>query len=140
MSSKLNHDPWLCERLIPKWELGCRRVTPGDGYLEAFTQDNVHLTNSEITHVSAEGIHTEDGTLHELDVIICATGFDVSQVPSFPVEGRNGMTLQEKWKDEPESYISVACPDMPNYFIFTGPNATVGHGKSLRLCSGDPNR
>lgn len=129
MSGKLNHDPELCEKLIPKWELGCRRVTPGDGYLEAFTQDNVHLTNSEISHISSIGIHTADGKLHELDVIVCATGFDVSQIPSFPVVGRNGVTLAEKWKTEPESYISVACPDMPNYFIFTGPNATVGHGK-----------
>ncbi|EME89783.1 uncharacterized protein MYCFIDRAFT_78439 [Pseudocercospora fijiensis CIRAD86] len=83
MAEKLNHDPVLCEKLIPKYELGCRRITPGSGYLEAFTQSNVHLTNSEI-----------------------------------------------KWKDEPESYISLACPDMPNMF-FTGPNATVGHGSLI---------
>ena len=135
MSTKLNHDPFLCEKLIPKWELGCRRVTPGDGYLEAFTQPNVSLTNSTITNVTSEGIQTEDGHLHELDVIVCATGFDVSQIPSFPVIGRNDVSLAAKWRSEPESYMSLACPDMPNYFIFTGPNATVGHGSLLESMS-----
>lgn len=131
MAAKLNHDPELCEKLIPKWELGCRRVTPGDGYLESFIRPNVHLTNSAITHVSEKGINTEDGKLHELDVIVCATGFDISQCPSFPIIGRNGVSLAEKWADEPESYISLACPDMPNLFLFTGPNSTVGHGSLL---------
>lgn len=132
MSEKLNHDPELCEKLIPKWELGCRRITPGSGYLEAFTKSNVNLTNSTIISVDEHGIRTEDGTHHELDVIVCATGFDVSQIPPYPVIGREGLTLADKWKDEPESYLSVACPSMPNYFIFTGPNATVGHGSLIQ--------
>ena len=107
-------------------------MTPGDGYLEAFTKPNVHLTNSEITNIEAHGIRTADGMLHELDVIVCATGFDVSQIPPYPVKGRKGISLAEKWKHEPESYMSLACPDMPNYFIFTGPNATVGHGSLIQ--------
>ncbi|KAF2094438.1 FAD/NAD(P)-binding domain-containing protein [Rhizodiscina lignyota] len=132
MSAKLNHDPELCEKLIPKWELGCRRVTPGDGYLESFLLPNVHLTNSSIVKVDETGIVTEDGKHHDLDVIVCATGFDISHVPPYPVVGRGGVTLTEKWKDEPESYLSLACPDMPNYFLFTGPNATVGHGSLIQ--------
>lgn len=131
MASSLNHDPELCEKLIPKYELGCRRVTPGNGYLEAFTQSNVHLTNSAIAEVKSDGVLTEDGNFHPCDVIVCATGFDISQVPSFPLTGRDGISLRDKWKDEPESYISLACPDMPNLFFFTGPNATVGHGSLI---------
>ena len=132
MAEKLDHDPELCEKLIPKWELGCRRVTPGQGYLEAFLRPNVHLTNSTIVRVDETGIQTEDGVHHDLDVIVTATGFDVRQVPPYPVVGRNNISLAEKWRDEPESYMSVACPDMPNYFIFTGPNATVGHGSLIQ--------
>ncbi|KAK5120511.1 hypothetical protein LTR85_006166 [Meristemomyces frigidus] len=131
MAAKLNNDPVLCEKLIPKYELGCRRITPGTGYLEAFTQPNVHLADSAITHISEEGIHTADGVFYRCDVIVCATGFDISQVPSFPILGRSGTSLAEKWSDEPESYISLACPDMPNLFFFTGPNATVGHGSLI---------
>ena len=90
----------------------------------------MHLTNSAITHVSKDGIHTDDGAFYAVDVIVCATGFDISQVPMFPLTGR-GISLAEKWQDEPESYMSLACPDMPNLFFFTGPNATVGHGSLI---------
>ena len=73
MSKKLRYDPKLCEKLIPTWELGCRRITPGEGYLESFTRPNVKLTQSPIVKITENGILTEDGEFHELDVIICAT-------------------------------------------------------------------
>ncbi|KAJ9663843.1 hypothetical protein H2198_000603 [Neophaeococcomyces mojaviensis] len=128
MRKALNNDEELCRKLIPDWTLGCRRLTPGEGYLESFLLPHVKLTQSHIKGVDATGINTEDGVHHDLDVIICATGFDVSNIPHYPVIGRGGISVAEKWKDEPESYLSLACPDFPNYFIFTGPNATVGHG------------
>lgn len=128
MRKALNYNEELCSKLIPEWTLGCRRLTPGEGYLESFLLDSVKLEQSSITKITPTGIQTESGSHYDLDVIICATGFDVSHVPHYPVTGRNGVTLAEQWKDEPESYMSLACPNMPNYFIFTGPNATVGHG------------
>ncbi|ETI21297.1 hypothetical protein G647_07643 [Cladophialophora carrionii CBS 160.54] len=131
MAEKLGHDPRLCAMLIPDFEVGCRRVTPGNGYLEAFTRDNVALTQSHIDYVDERGIRTMDGQYYELDVIICATGFDVSNVPPFPIVGRNGTDLRDKWRYEPESYLSVACPEMPNFFMFMGPNATIGHGSLI---------
>lgn len=105
MSEKLNNDPELCRMLIPDFEVGCRRVTPGAGYLESFTKENVKLTMSHIDCVDAGGIKTKDGHYHDLDVIICATGFDVTHRPPFPIVGRDGVELGEKWKDEPESYL-----------------------------------
>lgn len=68
MAEKLNHDPDLCQKLIPKWELGCRRITPGPGYLESFLRPNCHLTNSPITKVTENAIHTADGEAYECDV------------------------------------------------------------------------
>lgn len=68
MTAKLNNDPELCEKLIPKWELGCRRITPGEGYLEAFLRDNVDLTQSPITNIDADCIYTADGKAHRVDV------------------------------------------------------------------------
>lgn len=68
MAAKLNHDPELCKMLIPDWEVGCRRITPGPGYLEAFTKPNCHLTNSPITRISESAVHTADGKAHEVDV------------------------------------------------------------------------
>lgn len=68
MSERLQHDPELCAKLIPKWELGCRRITPGEGFLECFLRPNVHLTQSPITKITENAIHTADGTVHEVDV------------------------------------------------------------------------
>ena len=118
MATKLDNDPELCAKLIPEFEVGCRRVTPGAGYLESFTQDNVKLTMTHIDYIDERGIKTRDGQYYELDVIICATGFDVTHRPPFPIIGRNEVSLGEKWKDEPESYM-------------------VCHLYSLRLCSAD---
>ena len=109
MADKLNNDPRLCKMLIPEFEVGCRRITPGAGYLESFTRDNVYLTHSHIDYIDETGISTKDGQRYDLDVIICATGFDVSNRPPFPIVGRNGVDLGEKWKDEPESYL-VSIP------------------------------
>ena len=68
MAEKLNQDPHLCEKLIPKWGLGCRRITPGEGYLESFLLPNVHLTLSPILRISENAVHTADGMTHEVDV------------------------------------------------------------------------
>ncbi|KAL2414236.1 FAD-binding monooxygenase tazF [Exophiala dermatitidis] len=128
MRQALNNNETLCKQLIPDWTLGCRRLTPGEGYLESFLLPNVTLEKSPIETITATGIRTLSGSQYDLDVLICATGFDTSHIPHYPVTGRDGITLAKKWNPEPESYLSLACPDMPNYFIFTGPNATVGHG------------
>lgn len=66
---------------------------------------------------------------------MCATGFDVSYRPPYPIVGLNGTSLADKWKDEPESYLSVACAEFPNYFIFGGPNAVIGHGSLIEALS-----
>jgi hypothetical protein len=49
--------------------------------------------------------------------VVCATGFDVSHRPHYPLIGQNNVNLREKWAEDPESYISVMTPDMPNYFM-----------------------
>jgi cation diffusion facilitator CzcD-associated flavoprotein CzcO len=64
-------------------------------------------------------------------LVVCATGFDVSHCPRYPIIGKNGVNLADKWRDEPESYMSVATSDMPNYFLMMGPNAVVGHGSLM---------
>ena len=68
MAERLGHDPRLCEMLIPKWSLGCRRITPGEGYLESFLLPNCDITQSPIQRISEHAIHTADGKVHEVDV------------------------------------------------------------------------
>ncbi|KAK4937018.1 hypothetical protein LTR28_009973, partial [Elasticomyces elasticus] len=57
-----------------------------------------------------------DGRKFALDAIICATGFDTSFRPFFPVIGPAGRDLRDDWANEPRSYLAVAAAGYPNYF------------------------
>lgn len=131
MKEKLGGNEELARKLTPDYEVGCRRATPGPGYLEAFTKDNVSLVTDSIERIEETGIRTVDGKLYEVDAIVCATGFDVSHRPPWPLIGRHGITLADAWKDEPICYLSLAASGFPNYFMFSGPNAPVGHGSLM---------
>lgn len=124
-------DPILEERLIPKFSVGCRRLTPGVKYLEALKKDNMKLIMSKIAEITPTGCKCEDGNEHSFDVLVCATGFDVSFCPRFPLIGLNGINLQNTWRDDPKGYLGLAAPDMPNYFVFLGPNCPIGNGPIL---------
>ncbi|CAK7237122.1 hypothetical protein SBRCBS47491_009868 [Sporothrix bragantina] len=133
MTNALQGDKRLCDAMIPTFPLGCRRLTPGIGYLEALKAPNVTVVTDPITKIVPQGLETTSGELIEVDAIICATGFNVSFCPRFPVIGRQG-NLQDKWtKELPKSYMSVAVPGFPNYFTFLGPNAPIGHGSVFTI-------
>ncbi|KAH1626876.1 hypothetical protein KXX16_006783 [Aspergillus fumigatus] len=133
MKRRLSRKPEMCEDLIPSFPPVCRRLTPGPGYLEALTDDKVDVITSKIVKVDAEGIITADGQHHPTDVLVCATGFDTTFNPRFPVIGRNGVTLANRWQKTPETYLSLAVDGFPNYFICLGPNAALGEGNLLLL-------
>jgi cation diffusion facilitator CzcD-associated flavoprotein CzcO len=98
------------------------------GFYEAIQHPNAELVTSAIERVEPEGVRTADGVLHELDVLVLATGFktDAFLRPT-TVVGRNGRTLEEAWKDRPVAYLSISIPDFPNLFLLNGPNGPVGN-------------
>jgi cation diffusion facilitator CzcD-associated flavoprotein CzcO len=130
MKSKLNSS-YLEDKLIPKWAVGCRRLTPGVGYLESLGKDNVRVVYGEITEVTEKGCVCDDGKEYPVDVLICATGFDTGFKPRFPLIGDTESNLQDEWAKDPESYFGVAAADYPNYLIFLGPNCPIGNGPVL---------
>ena len=92
MQSKLTKKPELMDKLIPQdFGVGCRRPTPGNGFLEALTLDKTTVLTEEIQQLTTTGFVDAAGNAHEVDVVICATGFDTSFRPAFPVivDGRN---------------------------------------------------
>ncbi|KAL0633164.1 hypothetical protein Q9L58_007950 [Maublancomyces gigas] len=132
MKRRLGGDEELAQEFIPKWSVGCRRLTPGEGYLEALQEKNASHTWSPIVKITENGIITKDGKECELDAIVCATGFDVSYVPQWKMQGYGGKTL-ESWREDPQSFLGIHAPDMPNYFIVNGPNCPIGHGSLLAV-------
>lgn len=133
MKRRLGSDHPLAEKLIPEFGVACRRPTPGTGYLEALTAPNVRVVTDEIEQVTKDGMRFSTGEQVDVDVLVCATGFDVSYRPRFPIIGRGGIDLRDKWKSRPTSYLAMAAADMPNYFMFQGPNSPVGHGSAMQI-------
>jgi hypothetical protein len=85
----------------------------------------VDIKTNPITELTAAGIKTADGKLYELDVIICATGFDAvdGNYTRIAIQGRKGETLKDHWSTMgPTSYLGFSVPNFPNLFMITGPN------------------
>jgi cation diffusion facilitator CzcD-associated flavoprotein CzcO len=121
----------LKTHLIPTWPPGCRRMTPGDGYLEALTRDNVTRVYDEIVRVTPEGLVDGAGRLHEVDIIVAATGFDVTFKPSFQVLGVEGADMHREFTPFPQVYLSMATPKFPNYFTINGFRGSWATGTAL---------
>jgi cation diffusion facilitator CzcD-associated flavoprotein CzcO len=110
MKAKLGNSP-IADYIIPTFSVGCRRPTPGVGYLEALTKDNVQVVRDNIESIVPEGIVLTTGEKIEIDT----TEFDLSFCSKFPIIGRNGENLAEQWKDRPTAYLSMAPENIPNY-------------------------
>jgi hypothetical protein len=135
MRKKLDNNPRLIEKMIPKnFNPGCRRPTPAPGYLEALVASNTTTYTDPIASITPTGFLDHEGNPHDVDVIICATGFDTSWLPRFPFIA-NGTDLRDLWGGEKgvTSYLSVGIPSFPNTFSFCGPYGPLGHGSFMPL-------
>ncbi len=97
-------------------------------YFEAFNRPNVSLVDvraTPIERITPRGIRLRDGTEHELDVIVFATGFDAMTGPllNIDVRGRGGRRLKEAWEAGPRTYLGLGVPGFPNLFTVTGPGS-----------------
>ncbi|MGV9866612.1 flavin-containing monooxygenase [Rhodococcus koreensis] len=119
-------DPETARKLTPT-DLYARRPVCDSGFYETFNRQNVTLVNvkeNPIVEMTEAGVVTEDGTLHELDVLVCATGFDAVDGNYVRVDilGRNGQNLKEHWSEGPTSYVGISTSGFPNLFMILGPN------------------
>ncbi len=118
-------DPEVRAKLTPGYGLGCKRPGFSNEYLASFNRDNVKLETDGVESVAAGGVRTAAGRLHELDVLVCATGFkvfDEDNMPPYPVTGRNGVELGQWWAENRfQAYEGVSVPGFPNLFTILGP-------------------
>jgi len=115
MSAKLNNDPRLVENFIPKsFNVGCRRPSPGPGFLEALIAPNTTLYTAAIQEITPKGFLDPDGHEVEVDIIICATGFDTSFRPQFPIIGLDNINIQDLLQHNPLSYLSLGVSHIPH--------------------------
>jgi cation diffusion facilitator CzcD-associated flavoprotein CzcO len=121
-------DPVLRRQLRPDYRAACKRLVVSANFYTAIQQPNARLVTSPIQGVEAAGVRTADGQLHELDVLVLATGFRVDRfLRPIQVTGRDGISLDSVWAKRPSAYLSVSIPDFPNLFLLNGPNGPVGN-------------
>jgi cyclohexanone monooxygenase len=118
-------DPEKAEKLKP-YDYYARRPLCDGGYYEQFNRPHVRIVDlkeTPISSITGTGIQTSDGKVHELDVIIMATGFDAidGNYNRVRIQGVGGVTLRDHWADGPTSYLGVSVPRFPNLFMITGP-------------------
>jgi len=127
-------DPVLRDRLRPDYQAACKRLVVSGAFYEAIQQPNAELVTEAIECIEPEGIRTADGVLHELDVLVLATGFRVDRfVRPMEVIGRGGVKLDDVWRERPSAYLSISVPDMPNFFMLNGPNGPVGNFSLIEI-------
>ncbi len=120
------------DKCVPDFPVWGKRLIVDNGWYPTLARDNVDLVDDAIVRVLPEGVETADGTVHELDVLILATGFHTNQfLWPMDVVGKSGATLEATWGDSANAYKGVSVPDFPNLFCLYGPNTNIVHGGSI---------
>ena len=110
---------------LPRRVQAARRLA---GLLRAIRPRTPGSSPSRIERVERRGVRTADGRLHELDVLVLATGFQVDRfLRPIDVVGRDGLRLDDVWAERPSPTCSVSIPGFPNLFMLNGPNGPVGN-------------
>jgi cation diffusion facilitator CzcD-associated flavoprotein CzcO len=135
-------DPVTAEKLKPRgYPIFARRPCLDTGYYEAFNQPNVHLMDcvtDPIVAITKHGVRTQSGET-ALDMLIFATGYDglTGALTAFDVVGRNGRTINEKWRAGARSHLGLMMEGFPNLFMTTGPNGPAALANIVRISEND---
>ena len=133
-------DPQLKAKLTPKDLPMCKRLIFAGHFYRSVQQPGVEVITEPIDHIEPRGIVTADGALHELDLLVLATGFDArAYVRPLAVIGEGGLTLDEAWVDGPMAYRSVAVPGFPNLFMLMGPHSPFGNQSLIPIAEDQAN-
>ena len=140
---RIVQDPVTAEALKPRgYPIFARRPCLDTDYYEIFNRPNVHLVDclkAPIVEITEKGVRTEAGET-ELDIlIIFATGYDAltGALLAFDVVGRNGLTLREKWKSGPVSYLGFMVAGFPSLFAPSGPNGPAALANLITIAEHD---
>jgi 4-hydroxyacetophenone monooxygenase len=130
LHSKLG-DPKLVETMTPNhppWSARPVAVDSEYSILDALLRDNVSLVTSGIRRITPTGIEANDGTQHDVDIIVYATGFRAADfLYPMTITGRGGKTIEQLWAaDGARAYLGCMMPGFPNLWALYGPNTNGG--------------
>lgn len=122
-------DRKLREKVTPRFQVGCKRILRSNAWYPALDRSNVDLVTDPIARVTPSGIVTADGTEREIDVLIVATGFHVTDSPVFDrIVGVGGHSLAQAWETNGmQGYKGSFVHGFPNMMLMVGPSTGLGH-------------
>ncbi|WP_028654891.1 flavin-containing monooxygenase [Nocardioides sp. J54] len=128
-------DPALRAKLVPDYDLGCKRLLFSNNWYPALSRDNVDVVTDAITAVEPTGIRTADGVLHEVDVLIHGTGFAATEfLAPMQITGVGGRRLHDYWAEAgTQAHLGISVPKFPNFFILYGPNTNLGGSSIINM-------
>ncbi len=127
-------DPELRAKLTPDYEIGCKRVLISNDFYPALARPNVELVVEAIAQMTPAGVVDATGRLHEVDVVIYATGFETkSFAGETAITGLEGLSLAQAWRHGPEAYLGITVSGFPNLFMLYGPNTNLGHNSIIYM-------
>ena len=129
--------PDLLAKVMPAYAPGSKRMMRDNGvWPAALKKHHVDLVTEAIAEITPDGVRTADGVLHEVDVLIYATGFRASDfLAPITVRGRDGVDLHEQWGGDARAHLGVHIPGFPNLFCVFGPNTGLVINGSILLFS-----
>jgi 4-hydroxyacetophenone monooxygenase len=133
ITTQVDGDEELLAKVLPDYPATGKRTLQDDGtWLRTLRRDDVDLVRTPIREITADGVITEDGEIHDVDIIVYATGFRHTDVLwPMTITGRNGADLHSVWGNRPFAYLGITVPQFPNFFVIYGPGAHLAHGGSL---------
>ena len=127
-------DAELRAKLTPDYKATCKRLILSSDYYPALMKDHVDLVTERISRIEPEGLRTDDGVLHELDVLVLATGFNFNDfILPTDVYGEGGASLREFWSGLPRAHRGITFPGFPNFFMLQGPTGVFGNTSVIEI-------
>jgi cyclohexanone monooxygenase len=118
-------NPAYAEALKPYYNQFCKRPCFHDGYLETFNRSNVTLVDTQgrgVERITERGVVVA-GKEHPLDCLVFATGFEVGRRferrIGYPIYGRSGLQLADKWKNGAATMHGLFTRGFPNCFVIS---------------------
>lgn len=128
-------DSNLRKQLTPDYEVGCKRLVINTTFYSAIQKSNVKLITESIQHIEEKGIRTDEGKLHELDVLIYATGFhNFNYMRPMQLIGRDGHSIEDSWgAGSYQAHRGLLLEHFPNFILMLGPGTPIGNNTIIGI-------
>jgi cation diffusion facilitator CzcD-associated flavoprotein CzcO len=127
-------DPQLRAKLTPGYVMGCKRILLSSDYYPALAKPNVDVVAAGLAKVDGSTVTAQDGSSHDVDAIVFATGFHAVDMPMAKhIYGAAGESLAQSWDLDMRALRGTTVPGFPNLCLIFGPNTGLGHTSVVHI-------